>query len=68
MYLAGLLGIDLTEDDYVAIHENGSHYDDDVGGPMFVDGCNGVEFEPMSEAQDAAARRAAQEIFENLRS
>lgn len=67
VYLAELLGVDLTEDDYVAIHENGSRYDDDVGGPMFVDGRDGVELEPISEAQDAAARRAAQEIFESLR-
>lgn len=67
VYLAELLGVDLTKDKYVAIHEDGSRYDDDVGGPMFVDGRDGVKLEPMSEAQDAAARRAAREILEGLR-
>lgn len=67
VYLAELLDVDLTKDEYVAIHEDGSRYDDDVGGPMFMDGRDGVDLEPMSEAQDAAARRAAQEIFEGVR-
>ncbi|WP_061960040.1 hypothetical protein [Cupriavidus pauculus] len=67
VYLAELLGADLTKDAYVAIHEDGSRYDDDVGGPMFVDGRDGVKLEPMSEAQDAAARRVAHEIFEGVR-
>ncbi|SFC69651.1 hypothetical protein SAMN05216321_106121 [Cupriavidus sp. OV038] len=67
VYLAELLGADLTKDEYVAIHEDGSRYDDDVGGPMFVDGRDGVKLEPMSEAQDAAARRVAHEIFEGVR-
>lgn len=67
VYLAELLGADLTKDEYVAIHEDGSRYDDDIGGPMLVDGRDGVKLEPMSEAQDAAARRVAQEIFEGVR-
>ncbi len=30
IYLSRLLGNDLTQDRYYAIHENGSSYDDDV--------------------------------------
>lgn len=67
VYLAELLGCDLSEDEYVAIHEDGSRYDDDVGGPMFVDGRDGVKLEPMNEALDAAARLAAKEIFAGIR-
>lgn len=33
-YLAELLGTDLTEDEYRAINEDGSDYDDEVGGPV----------------------------------
>lgn len=65
-YLAELLGESLTKDDYIAIHEDGSPYDDDVGGPMFVGGRSGVKLEPISEARDAAARCAAQAMFEGI--
>lgn len=67
VHLAKLFGVDLTKDDYAAIHEDGSRYDDDVGGPLFLSGQDGVKLEPMSEAQDATARRAAHEIFEGVR-
>ena len=65
-YLAELLGTDLSADEYEAIHENGSRYDDDVGGPMFVDGRDGVELEPLDADQDAAARRAAATLFQAI--
>ncbi|KJK22553.1 hypothetical protein UB46_20670 [Burkholderiaceae bacterium 16] len=67
VYLAELLGNDLTKDDCVAIHENGSPYDDDIGGPLFVDGRNGVKLEPIGEEQGATAHRIAREIFEAIR-
>ena len=38
VYLAQLMGTDLTVSDHYAIHEDGSMYYDDVGGPMYVDG------------------------------
>lgn len=65
-YLAELLGTDLSADEYEAIHENGSRYDDDVGGPMFVDGRGGVELEALDADQDAAARRAAATLFQAI--
>ncbi|SPA45121.1 hypothetical protein [Cupriavidus taiwanensis] len=67
VYLAKMFGVDLTKDDYAAINEDGSLYDDDVGGPLFLAGQDGVKLEPMSAAQDATARRAAHEIFVGVR-
>jgi len=65
-YLAELLGTDLSADEYEAIHENGSRYDDDVGGPMFVDGRGGVELEPLNAEEDAIARRAATVLYQAI--
>ncbi len=46
--------------------EDGSDYDDDVGGPAYVAGRDGVNIEPLAPAQDAAARLAAQKLFEQI--
>lgn len=65
-YLAELLGADLSADEYEAIHENGSLYDDDVGGPMFVGGRGGVKLEGIDADRDATARRAAVTLFQAI--
>lgn len=62
-YLAELLGTDLSEDEYVAVNEDGLPYDDDAGGPAYPSGRDGVELEPISPEQDAAARRRAAELY-----
>ncbi|MFT3756078.1 MAG: hypothetical protein QM769_09035 [Pseudoxanthomonas sp.] len=64
VYLSQLVGMDLTQDAYVAINEDGLDYDDDVGGPAYVAGRGGVRLEQLAPAQDAAARLAAQKLFE----
>jgi len=64
---AKLLGKDLTQGDYQAIHEDGSRYDDDVGGPMFVDGMNGVELPAVGESVRQEAQRAAQSLFARMK-
>jgi TPR repeat protein len=46
LYLAKLLDSDLSRDEYHAYHENGDLYDDDVGGPLYVDGRDGIKLEP----------------------
>jgi hypothetical protein len=66
VYLAQLLDTDLTRDDYHAIHEDGSHYDDDVGGPMYVGGRDGIKLPPLSDDQDALARQTAKALFEKM--
>ena len=66
VYLAELVGADLTKDEYQAIHENGDPYDDDVGGNAFVDGRGGIELAPIGAELEADARRSAQEIFQRM--
>ena len=41
-YLAERFGTHLFADQYKAIHKDGSRYDDDVGGPLFVTGDDGT--------------------------
>ena len=66
VYLAKLVGTDLTQDTHRAIHEDGSDYDDDVGGPLYVAGNDGVNLVPLAPAQDMSARLAAQKLFEQI--
>lgn len=66
VYLAELGGVDLIENEYHAIHENGDPYDDDVGGNVFVGGRGGIELAPISAEREADARRTAQAIFERM--
>lgn len=63
-YLAQLHGTDLTKDNYRAIHDNGNAYDDDVGGPMFANGEDGVILPAASEAVRIQAQAIAQDLFE----
>ena len=64
--LSKLLGTDLTRDNYRAIHEDGSSYDDDVGGPMFADGEDGVLLPVADEQTKARANTSAQAFFRAL--
>lgn len=66
VYLSQLVGTDLSKDAHYAINEDGSEYDDDVGGPAYVAGRDGVDLDPLSAEQDAVARDAAQDLFEQI--
>lgn len=66
MHLSRLLDEDLGEDRFEAIHEDGSPYDDDVGGPAFPVGTFGIALPPLSSNADAAARRTAEELFARI--
>lgn len=66
VYLADLLGVDLFENEYEAINEDGSAYDDDVGGPLFVGGRGGIELEPIDAASDQAARLTAAKLYQAI--
>ena len=66
VYLSKLVGTDLTRDTYYAVNEDGSNYDDDVGGPAYVAGGNGVDLKPLDRDQDETARLAAQKLFEQI--
>ena len=65
-HYAKLLGKDLTQGDYRAIHPDGSRYDDDVGGPMFLDGMDGIELPTADESVRQEALRAAQSLFARM--
>lgn len=67
LHLARLVGIDLTLDDYRAINEDGSDYDDDVGGPAYVGGVGGVQLDPLSTEQNVEALQVAHKLFEKIR-
>jgi hypothetical protein len=67
VYLAKLMDVDLTMDEHYAINEDGSPYDDEVGGAAYVGGRDGVVIDPISAEQDAAARDAAQKILGRIR-
>lgn len=66
-HYAKLLGTDLTQGDYRAIHEDGASYDDDVGGTMFVDGMDGVELPTVDESVRQEALRTAQSLFARMK-
>lgn len=68
LHLAALHGVDLTKDEYRAIHEDGSDYDDDIGGPMYADGTDGIELPPLPPAADARALQTAREVFSRISS
>ena len=63
VYVAELCGHDMRRAE--AIHEDGTPYDDDVGGPVFV----AVEFDrpALADAADARARAQADQIFQTMR-
>jgi hypothetical protein len=66
LYLARLVGIDLSESAHHLINDDGSEYDDDVGGPAHVAGYDGVDLVALDAIQDAAARQAADELFRRI--
>ena len=70
IYLSELLGSDLRVSTMRAYHDGGLYagqeYDDDQGGPLYVDGDEGVELEPISSTEEAEAKRLAVELFRSL--
>lgn len=65
-YVAEGLGTDLTQDHYVAIHEDGSLYDDDIGGNAFVGGYGGVELPRLATPAKETAQELARSILGRL--
>lgn len=68
IYLSQLLGEDLTQNRHYAIHEDGSPYDDDIGGPMFVDGDDGIDLPSLESGLDTLARANAESLFTRINS
>lgn len=66
MHLSQMLDHDLSQDRYTAINEDGSPYDDDVGGPLFVGGHEGVELDELPADADRIAYQTAAELFARI--
>lgn len=65
-YVAKKLGTDLTQDHYVAIHEDDSPYDDDIGGNAFVGGYGGIELPHLAAPDQDAAQEMARALSGKL--
>jgi len=66
MHLSRLLDHDLSQDRYEAISEDGTPYDDDIGGAAYVGGDEGIALDPLPSDADTAARRAAGQLFARI--
>lgn len=67
VYLARELGTDLTQDRYSLVNDDGSDYDDDVGGPAFPVGEDGVSLPSLSSEGDRSAREEAAGLLMHVR-
>lgn len=66
LYLSQLVGDDLTRDRHIGINEDGTQYDDDIGGPMYVGGEDGIHLPPLDEYDDISARLGASELHTKI--
>lgn len=62
--LGKLHGTDLAEDNFRAVHEDGSDYDDDVGGPIELGGTEGLELPKVDESIKQLAKERAFELYQ----
>ena len=63
MHLSRMLGRDLSQDWHEAINEDGTSYDDDVGGPAYVGGVDGIELVPLAPEENGRAKEEAVQLF-----
>lgn len=63
MHLSSMLGQDLSQDRHEAINEDGTPYDDDVGGAAYVGGVDGIELAPLAAEEDRRAKEEAALLF-----
>lgn len=66
MHLSRMLGDDLSQNRHVAINEDGTQYDDDVGGPAYVGGFDGIELAPLAAEENARAEEEAAKLFAEI--
>lgn len=66
MHLSRMLGRDLSQDRFEAINEFGRPYDDDVGGPAYVGGDDGIELEPLAADENKRAEEEAAQLFAEI--
>ncbi|WP_329893959.1 hypothetical protein [Stenotrophomonas sp. SMYL20] len=67
MYLSRMLGRDLSQDRHEAINEDGTPYDDDVGGPAYVGGVDGIKLMPLAAEENRRAEEESDQLFAAIR-
>ena len=63
MHLSRMLGEDLSQDRHEAVNEDGTSYDDDVGGPAYIGGDDGIELAPLAVEENSRAKEEAAQLF-----
>ncbi|MBZ3284274.1 hypothetical protein IPR19_08715 [Xanthomonas perforans] len=63
MHLSRMLGGDLSQDRNEAANEDGTPYDDDIGGPGYVTGDDGIKLEPLAIEENSRAKEEAAQLF-----
>ncbi len=63
MHLSRMLGQDLSQDRHEAINEDGTPYDEDVGGPAYVGGVDGIELAPLAAEENRRAKEESAQLF-----
>lgn len=63
MHLSRMLGQDLSQDRHKAINDDGTLYDDDVGGPAYVGGVDRIELAPLAAEENVRAKEEAAQLF-----
>lgn len=58
-----MLGGDLSQDRHEAANEDGTPYDDDIGGPGYVTGDDGIKLEPLAIEENSRAKEEAAQLF-----
>lgn len=66
IYLSKLLGGDLEQDHFVAINDDGTLWDDDVGGPAQLGGHQGIQLPKLNAEVDHQARLKAEELLRRI--
>ena len=66
MHLSRRLKHDLSQDRYEAINEDGTAYDDDIGGAAYVGGDEGIDLNSLPSDADAIARQKAGQLFARI--
>jgi len=67
LHFALQLGTDLSRDNYRLVNEDGSEYDDEVGGPGFPVGVEGIDLPALDKQQEARALSEAQAMAQHLK-
>ncbi len=70
IFLSELLGHDLRKSSLRAYHDGGMYadqdYDDDQGGPLYIDGDEGIALDALDLEQALEARRVAEQMFSKI--